>query len=69
MMDDEWSDDDCEEDWSKPACPECGAVDCDRASSSNHKCSSGFGPGRRRVCDKCGRMECPSLLEEERKEA
>ena len=46
-----------------PACPDCGAIDCDRAFSSAHECSSGFLPGGRKVCDICGRMNCPSLFD------
>ena len=42
----------------EPSCPDCGAVDCDRAQSSNQKCSSSFHPGFQKVCDACCRMEC-----------
>ncbi len=41
-----------------PACPDCGAVDCNRAFSSNQKCSSGFEPGAAKVCERCGRLAC-----------
>lgn len=51
-------------DTSKPSCPDCVAVDCDRARSGNNKCSSGFAPGQRKVCDMCGRMMCPTLYTE-----
>ena len=42
----------------EPSCPDCGAVDCDRAVSSHYKCSSSFHPGFQKVCDLCGRMGC-----------
>lgn len=54
----------CKADLSLPACPDCGAVDCERAVSSQYQCSSGFEPGFRRVCDKCGRMNCLSIMKE-----
>lgn len=52
---------DCEPNTTDPACPDCGAVDCDRAASGRHQCSSGFAPGLRKVCERCGRMDCPTL--------
>jgi hypothetical protein len=51
----------CERDTHSPACPDCGAVDCDRASGSRYECSSGFLPGGRRVCERCGRMNCQTV--------
>jgi hypothetical protein len=54
----------CKEDWTQPACPECGAVDCDKSHNLSAKCSSGSAPGMRKVCDRCGRMECPSIQAE-----
>ena len=42
----------------EPSCPDCGAVDCDRAQSSNQQCSSSFHPGFQKVCNTCCRMEC-----------
>ena len=51
----------CKIDSHSPACPFCGAVDCDSAHSSGHECSSGFEPGVRKICDRCGRMNCESV--------
>jgi len=48
----------CDVNTSSPACPDCGAVDCERAHGSQYQCSSGFMPGYRKVCDRCGRMDC-----------
>ena len=42
----------------EPSCPDCGAVDCDRAQSSNQQCSSSFHPGFQKVCSVCCRMDC-----------
>lgn len=53
----------CEPNTSDPACPDCGAVDCERAKSSSRECSSGFEPGQRKVCGRCGRMNCESLTQ------
>lgn len=55
----------CEIDTGLPGCPDCGAVDCDKASDLNMDCSSGFEPGMRKVCDRCGRMNCPSIYSDE----
>lgn len=48
----------CERNTTDPGCPECGAIDCEKAHRLDRPCSSGYEPGGARVCEKCGRLDC-----------
>lgn len=48
----------CERNSTDPACPDCGAVDCEKAHRLDRECSSGFAPGCAKVCPKRGRLGC-----------
>lgn len=50
----------CTPDHDSPACPDCVAVDCERAHSSLHKCSTDLLYPR--ICERCGRLNCEEKL-------